>query len=344
MLSTLRSSRYRRCVLILVAGLAVIAATTVPSQPAFAQPPDNVNARTDLYGDALPSGVIARLGTVRFRSSDGFYSLAYTPDGRFLVSGGRGAEVWDPATGKVVRRLGAELPEPHGPAAMSSDGKFVAVGGRGRDTDHSGAVFEVATGRRVYRFGNGKQSAFACFSPDGKILAVAGEEPNIELCDAASGKRLRLLRGHEPGNLLVANVQCMVFLPDSQTLISGGTDGTMRFWDVANGKEMRRIEASGTDCIVGRLAVSPDGALVASQGVIYGPQRLGMDDTRIHVWNAVSGKEVRPIVVPGRLWSKDLRTGPGFIAFTPDGKGIVTGGSDGVLRVWDPETGKRRAG
>src|SRR5260370_36229407 len=114
--------------------------------------------------------------------------------------------------------------------------------------------------------------------------------------------------------MVVATVECMVFLPDSQTLISGGTDGTRRIWDVAKGKELRRIEAGGTDGIVRRLAFSSDGALVASQGAIYGPEMLGLNDSRIRVWNAASGKEVRQFEVPGRLWRKDLPIGPQFLA------------------------------
>src|ERR1700716_3064931 len=78
---------------------------------------------TDLYGDPLPSGASTRLGTVRFRNSNKCESLAYTPDGRFVVCGGvGGVVVWEAATGKEVRRLGTELPDPGGAASLSADG------------------------------------------------------------------------------------------------------------------------------------------------------------------------------------------------------------------------------
>src|SRR5258707_7482243 len=105
--------------------------------------------RTDLYGDPLPDGAAARLGTVRFRNSTKCESLAYTPDGRFIVGGAiGGVVVWEAATGKEVRRLGTELPDPGGAASLSADGKFVAVGGGyGAGIEPGGAVYEVATGR-----------------------------------------------------------------------------------------------------------------------------------------------------------------------------------------------------
>src|SRR5712675_1573812 len=88
------------------------------------------NPRTDLYGDPLPEGASTRLGTVRFRNSNKCESLAYTPDGRFVVCGGvGGVVVWEAATGKEVRRLGTQLPDPGGAASLSTDGKFVAIGG-----------------------------------------------------------------------------------------------------------------------------------------------------------------------------------------------------------------------
>src|SRR5947208_2969156 len=75
--------------------------------------------RTDLYGDPLPEGASARLGTTRFRNSNEGASLDYTPDGRFIVCGAvGGVVVWEAATGKEIRRLGTELPDPGGPVSL----------------------------------------------------------------------------------------------------------------------------------------------------------------------------------------------------------------------------------
>src|SRR5262245_47010946 len=68
--------------------------------PVRAEPPE----RTDLDGDALPEGAVARLGTVRFREPLAhFFAPAFSPDGKelFLV-GGREVLRWEAATGKLL--------------------------------------------------------------------------------------------------------------------------------------------------------------------------------------------------------------------------------------------------
>src|SRR4051812_29064709 len=61
-------------------------------------------ARTDMYGDPLPPGAVARLGTVRLRHRGA--DVTFAPDGKCLISYGWDGEVrvWDAASGKLVRR------------------------------------------------------------------------------------------------------------------------------------------------------------------------------------------------------------------------------------------------
>src|SRR5262249_5691694 len=114
--------------------------------------PATPTARTDRHGDPLPQGAIARLGTVRLRTPNESHALAYSPDGRTLMAGGPGgARFWDATTGRPLSHLGGELRGSWGPAALSPDGKLVAVGAWG--DERGGAVYETATGRRVFGFG-----------------------------------------------------------------------------------------------------------------------------------------------------------------------------------------------
>jgi WD40 repeat protein len=68
-------------------------------------------AGRDLYGDPLPEGAVARLGSVRFRSPDGSVSgLHFSADGKTLhtVGGDATLRVWETSTGRL-RKMGSEV-------------------------------------------------------------------------------------------------------------------------------------------------------------------------------------------------------------------------------------------
>src|SRR5947209_18656862 len=77
--------------------LALLTADTSAQEPA---------ARVDQAGDPLPAGAVARLGTVRFRHPDWIRSLAMSPDGKTLASGGdRNVRVWEMPTGRPLKKF-----------------------------------------------------------------------------------------------------------------------------------------------------------------------------------------------------------------------------------------------
>jgi hypothetical protein len=109
-----------RVALVLAGLLALVTCPPATTGPSTAEktpaPKKPEQSRTDRYGDPLPDGAIARLGTVRLRQpySRLITSLAFSADGKVLASAGRvrGWEgcsciyFWDAATGKELRRLG----------------------------------------------------------------------------------------------------------------------------------------------------------------------------------------------------------------------------------------------
>ena len=313
------------------AGVAGYAGLRQKEQPAKAVPPQTPLAKvekrssqkqeapvaTDLYGDPLPEGAVARLGTVRFRHDFQVCQVAFTPDGKTLVSGGGtgiGIGIWDAATGRPLRRL----PGLCNNLAVSPDGKLLFT--------ENLRLIEVATGKEVRRFKAPGGAGIGCvaFSPDGKTLAAAApysEGLNVFLWDADEDTGFRTLEGHTDA------VESIAFSPNGKTLASGSKDKTVRLWDVATGQEIRRFE--GNEKPVHSVAFAPGGKILGAAG----------EDGVIRLWDVETGKIVQQLNGDRQGINTIVRS----IAFSPDGKLLASGGfawpQDGIC-LWDLATGK----
>jgi hypothetical protein len=133
---------------------------------------------------------------------------------------------------------GAELPGPTGyhrqvaALALSPDGKTLLTGG----VDHRLALWEVVTGREIYRLPNQEHAVGpVAFSPDGRLMASSagdwlGSDPappnRIRLWDAACGEEL----GHFDD--FSGHVLSLAFTTDGNRLVSGMQDSTLLVWDL----------------------------------------------------------------------------------------------------------------
>src|SRR5204863_252893 len=126
--------------------------------------------RVDQYGDSLPAGAVARLGTLRLKHQQAVACVAFAPDGKTIASGAEDGTVciWDAMTGQEIRRLKVEKTwVAH--IAFAPDGKTLAtvVGVR-----HWYVVqfWETDTGRELHRTGNIPCDS-PILSPDLKLVA-----------------------------------------------------------------------------------------------------------------------------------------------------------------------------
>src|SRR5271166_6240712 len=99
------------CRVLFALALALVSALSLPAQQGTKQEaPAPAQRRTDLFGDPLPPGALARLGSIRFRQPNVPLDLAFSPDGNTLAvatpgTGPHTLRLLDAMTGQEVRRL-----------------------------------------------------------------------------------------------------------------------------------------------------------------------------------------------------------------------------------------------
>lgn len=104
--------------------------------------------RTDRYGDPLPDGALARLGTIRFRQGYFTHQVAFLHDGKTVAcaGAGRGLCLWDATTGKELRQFTSLT---HAISiALSPDGKRIACAFDGSKGET--ALYEIANSRKIF--------------------------------------------------------------------------------------------------------------------------------------------------------------------------------------------------
>jgi WD40 repeat protein len=137
----------------------------------------------------------------------------------------------------------------------------------------------------------------------------------IRLWDAATGKDLCPQPGHLVGLFRT------VLSPDGKTAVTAGWDRTVRWWDTATGRELRDVAV-----LANELAVSPDSRTVLAS----------VPEGRLRTWDLATGRETTPADLPDGLRF-------GTLAFTPDGRRLVTASGPHVTVLDWPQMKVRRS-
>ncbi|NQT17289.1 MAG: protein kinase, partial [Planctomycetes bacterium] len=283
-------------------------------------------------------------------------SIAFSPDGAFLASGGRDRTVrlWDPETGDLLRTLEGHT-DPVFAVAFSPDGAVLAAmtksseGDDIRDRAKAVLLWDVVSWelRHVMRvpaeqlaqerqnprsprdkpFRERAEAFNVSFSPDGALLASSGQRNTVRVWDVSTGQLHKTLGDPTlPDDPRITRhlqeVGSVAFFPDGSTLASSAWDNSVLLWDVNSGKCERAFRAGAPG--EWAIALVPNTRLLA-QGGRDGTVSV-LDLAERWLWRTL----------------KRHTAGVYAVACSGDGELVASAGDDQVVILWEATTGRFR--
>jgi WD40 repeat protein len=258
----------------------------------------------------------------------------FSADGRLLITGDETGKscIWKVPTGENIACFSQKGRV--NVVAISPDLKLaVTAQSPGLIIENYLTIWNIETGEKLFEINQGFLIQYLTFSLNSKVIAVGGTESYIVLWEINSHKEI----GHLQRSPTQEPTDAVVFSSNGKWIITNGGDGA-HVWDQSNLGEISFIEYNFDEfynlAVVLETVISPDQTKLASVNDVS-LRNITLDpDTKreatIRIWDPISGEEIVRMV--HNSWVKDL-------AWSPDGKYILSAGWDNIVRVWDANNG-----
>ncbi len=273
-----------------------------------------------------------------FKPHSGVTTADYSPDGQWIVTGStdRRMKIWNADTGHSEIQLPPEHTQPITSARFSPvDRQLLATA----SYDGTVRIWRIGERRVLHVLEHREPNAparavrAAVFSPDGRRVVSAGDDGTLRLWDAGSGAAVGTIELGSP-------VLCVAYSADGRRILAGSDNGRAVIFDVATLKPLVRY--LGHTAAIDAVAFSPDGRRALT----------GSADRTAKLWDtvvddAIAADDVaaenagEPQEADGALRDgKEMLTlshhdrAVTSVAFSPDGRSILTAGLDGTAMLW----------
>ncbi|MBK9751752.1 MAG: WD40 repeat domain-containing protein [Chloroflexi bacterium] len=255
----------------------------------------------------------------------GVNSVAFSPDGTLLASGGTDTVVrlWNPTTGELTNELSGHT-APVFAVAFNSDGTLLATTGQ----DFSVPIWDVNSGEQIDNASNLTDLGIMIIG-----LAASGDRPGYTAAFYALTWVSEFIEGEEETPLAAGDVEATSLVPrdtffvgdptiyslavaSDGSIVEGTSEGIRLFFSGIN----QGADLTGVSDSIHDVEFSADGTLLASAGA----------DNTVILWDVSDRDSVEAVaVLEGH--EGDVTS----ISFSPDGALLVSASQDGMLRVWD---------